>query len=260
MKEKDEKKVIRMSERKEPEKRKIHIPVKRILIGLILCLILAIGGIAAFCPIKTIRIADVEDYTKAEVKQAVKKKGYVSNTVAYFLLSKIKQPELLPFIESYDVEINGPNTVTIHINEKKRAGCLLYNGKYVYFDKNGYALESSQKKFDDVPLVTGLKFEKLVMQEKIPVKKKNVFSFILELATTIGKYNIPIDQIYMEDDGTALLISGDITVDLCDNENIDIKIPELAGILKKLKGKSGTVDMRYFDEYQKITVFQPKNS
>ena len=57
MKEKDEKKVIRMSERKEPEKRKIHIPVKRILIGLILCLILAIGGIAAFCPIKTIRIA-----------------------------------------------------------------------------------------------------------------------------------------------------------------------------------------------------------
>lgn len=96
MKEKDEKKVIRMSERKEPEKRKIHIPVKRILIGLILCLILAIGGIAAFCPIKTIRIADVEDYTKAEVKQAVKKKGYVNNTVAYFLLSKIKQPELLP--------------------------------------------------------------------------------------------------------------------------------------------------------------------
>lgn len=169
---------------------------------------------------------------KGRSKAGCEEKGYVNNTVAYFLLSKIKQPELLPFIESYDVEINGPNTVTIHINEKKRAGCLLYNGKYVYFDKNGYALESSQKKFDDVPLVTGLKFEKLVMQEKIPVKKKNVFSFILELATTIGKYNIPIDQIYMEDDGTALLISGDITVDLCDNENIDIKIPELAGILK----------------------------
>ena len=50
------------------------------------------------------------------------------------------------------------------------------------------------------------------MQEKIPVKKRSIF-FYLELATTIGKYNIPIDQIYMEDDGTALLISGDITVD-----------------------------------------------
>lgn len=82
---------------------------------------------------------------KGRSKAGCEEKGYVNNTVAYFLLSKIKQPELLPFIESYDVEINGPNTVTIHINEKKRAGCLLYNGKYVYFDKNGYALESSQK-------------------------------------------------------------------------------------------------------------------
>ena len=175
-------------------------------------------------------------------------------------MSKIRQPDLLPFIESYDVEINGPNTITIRVNEKKRAGCLLYNGKYVYFDKNGYALESSQKKFDEVPLVTGLKFDKLVMQEKIPVEKENVFSYILELTTAISKYSIPVDQIYMEDDGTALLISGDITVDLYDNENVDIKIPELSGILKKLKGKSGTVDMRYFDEYQKITIFQPKKS
>lgn len=109
-------------------------------------------------------------------------------------------------------------------------------------------------------MVTGLKFDKLVMQEKIPVEKENVFSYILELTTAISKYSIPVDQIYMEDDGTALLISGDITVDLYDNENVDIKIPELSGILKKLKGKSGTVDMRYFDEYQKITIFQPKKS
>ena len=76
----------------------------------------------------------------------------------------------------------------------------------------------------------------------------------------IGKYKVPVDQIYMEEDGTALLLSGDITVDLYDNENIDVKIPELTGILKALKGKSGTVNMEYFDENQKITLFQPKNS
>lgn len=259
MEQKDDNKVIRMKEHRDGKK-KIHIPIKRILIGIVLCLILAVGAIAVFCPIKTIRVADLDYYTKAEVTQAVKKKRYIGNTVAYFLMSKIRQPDLLPFIESYDVEINGPNTITIRVNEKKRAGCLLYNGKYVYFDKNGYALESSQKKFDEVPLVTGLKFDKLVMQEKIPVEKENVFSYILELTTAISKYSIPVDQIYMEDDGTALLISGDITVDLYDNENVDIKIPELSGILKKLKGKSGTVDMRYFDEYQKITIFQPKKS
>lgn len=50
-------------------------------------------------------------------------------------------------------------------------------GKYVYFDKNGYALESHEKKYDDVPLVTGLKYDELVMQEKIPVKKESFSIF-----------------------------------------------------------------------------------
>ena len=57
-----------------------------------------------------------------------------------------------------------------------------------------------------------------------------------------------------------MLISGNITVDLYDKNDIDIKIPELKGMLKKVKGKSGTIDMRYFSEDRKIAIFQPKNS
>ena len=152
------------------------------------------------------------------------------------------------------------NILPVKIKEKKRAGCLLYNGKYVYFDKNGYALESYEKKYDDVPLVTGLKYDELVMQEKIPVKKEKVFSYLLELTTAIDKYNLPIDQIYIKEDGNALLISDKITVDLYNKKDIDIKISELAGMLKKVKGKSGTIDMKYFSEDHKIAVFQPKKS
>ena len=77
---------------------------------------------------------------------------------------------------------------------------------------------------------------------------------------TIDKYQLPIDQIHIKSDGNALLMSGDLTVDLYNRKDIDIKIPELSGILKKLKGKSGTIDMKYFDEDQKITLFGPKKS
>ena len=129
-----------------------------------------------------------------------------------------------------------------------------------YFDKNGYALESHEKKYDNVPLVTGLKYNELQMQKKIDVKDEKVFSYLLELTTAISKYHLPIDQIHIKDDGNALLISGDITVDLYDKNDIDIKIPELKGMLKKVKGKSGTIDMRYFSEDRKIAIFQPKNS
>ena len=56
------------------------------------------------------------------------------------------------------------------------------------------------------------------------------------------------------------MISDKITVDLYNKKDIDIKISELAGMLKKVKGKSGTIDMKYFSEDHKIVVFQPKKS
>ena len=213
--------VIRMDEHKN--KNKVHkISFKKILLGFIVCIALSILVIAGTC--------------------------------------KFVTPKILPFVDTIYVSINAPDSITIHVKEKKRAGCLQYNGKYVYFDKNGYALESHEKKYDNVPLVTGLKYNELQMQKKIDVKDEKVFSYLLELTTAISKYHLPIDQIHIKDDGNALLISGDITVDLYDKNDIDIKIPELKGMLKKVKGKSGTIDMRYFSEDRKIAIFQPKNS
>lgn len=255
----EEKKVIRMDEHKN--KNKVHkLSGKKILLGIVTVLILTVAIIAGTCKTKQIKISGLSYYTEAEVKKAVVENGYIDNSVAYFLKCKIASPDLLPFIDSIHVKINRPDTITVEVKEKKRAGCLLYNGKYVYFDKNGYALESYEKKYDDVPLVTGLKYDELVMQEKIPVKKEKVFSYLLELTTAIDKYNLPIDQIYIKEDGNALLISDKITVDLYNKKDIDIKISELAGMLKKVKGKSGTIDMKYFSEDHKIAVFQPKKS
>ena len=69
-----------------------------------------------------------------------------------------------------------------------------------------------------------------------------------------------IDQSHIKDDGNELLISGNITVDIYEKNDSEIKIPERKGMLKKGKGKSGTIDMRYFSEDRKIAIFQPKNS
>ena len=253
--------VIRMDKHKNKEK--VHkISMKKIILGLIIAVILIIGIIAATCKTKMIKIDGLSYYTEAEVRKSVAENGYIGNSVAYYLKCKLAAPKLLPFIDSIQVSINAPDSITIHVKEKKRAGCLQYNGKYVYFDKNGYALESYEKKYDDVPLVTGLKYDKLNMQQKIEVTKGNekVFAYLLELTMAIDKYNVPIDQIHIKDDGNALLISDEITVDLYDKKDLDMKIPEIAGMLKKVKGKSGTIDMRYFSEDHKIAIFQPKNS
>lgn len=252
-------KVIRMDKRKKKVKK---FSLKKILLILIVSIIFAILIIAGTCKTKKIKIDGLNYYTQAEVKKAVVENGYIGNSVVYYFKSKLIQPTLLPFIDSIRVSINAPDSITIHVKEKKRAGCIKYDGTYVYFDKNGYALESGEKKYKDVPLVTGLKYTELKMQHKIKVdeSREAIFSYLLKLTIAIDKYSLPIDQIHIKDDGNALLISDGIVVDLYDKNDLDIKIPELVGMLKKVKGKSGTIDMRYFSEDHKIAVFQPKNS
>ena len=130
----EEKKVIRMDEHKN--KNKVHkLSGKKILLGIVAVLILTVVIIAGTCKTKQIKISGLSYYTEAEVKKAVVENGYIDNSVAYFLKCKIASPDLLPFIDSIHVRINRPDTITVEVKEKKRAGCLLYNGKYVYFDK-----------------------------------------------------------------------------------------------------------------------------
>ena len=175
--------VIRMDARKSKAKvqktKKHRFSIKKLLLGLIVCIIAAVGIIAGTCKTKKIKIEGLGYYTEAEVRQAVAQNGYNNNSVAYYLKCKIKAPELLPFIDSVKVSLNAPDSITIHVKEKKRAGCLKYGGRYVYFDKKGYALESHDKKYDDVPLVTGLRYNSLKMQHKIKVTEGNeeVFAY-----------------------------------------------------------------------------------
>ena len=141
---------------------------------------------------------------------------------------------------------------------RKGQGCLNYNGKYVYFDKEGYALEIYEKHYDDVPLVTGLNYKEIALGEKIPEKKSSVFMQILKITMAIDKYELPVSQIHFSADGKALLISKDLTVNLWNSQELDLKLSELTGIFPKMKGKKGTISMKYFTKDNPVAIFKTK--
>lgn len=170
----EEKKVIRMDEHKN--KNKVHkLSGKKILFGIVAVLIFTVAIIAGTCKTKQIRISGLSYYTEAEVKKAVVENGYIDNSVAYFLKCKIAAPDLLPFIDSIHVKINRPDTITVEVKEKKRAGCLLYNGKYVYFDKNGYALESYEKNMTTFHWLLDLNMMNWSCRRRSQSKKRKFF-------------------------------------------------------------------------------------
>ena len=146
------------------------------------------------------------------------------------------------------------------MKEKKRAGCFCIMENTSILIKMVMHWKAMKRNMTMFHWLQGLNMMNWSCRRRSQSRKRKVFSYLLELTTAIDKYNLPIDQIYIKEDGNALLISDKITVDLYNKKDIDIKISELAGMLKKVKGKGGTIDMKYFSEDHKIAVFQPKKS
>lgn len=231
---------------------------KKIFAGIVVLLILICLILFGLFKTKKIVIKGNSHYTEGEIAAALKKNTYTGNGLILYLRNQIAPVKTLPFVGSVEISLQGTKQVTVQVNEKKRAGCLNYNGKYVYFDKDGYALEIYEKHYDDVPLVTGLNYKEIALGEKIPEKKTSVFDQILKITMGIDKYELPVSQIHFSAEGRALLISGDLTINLWNSQELDLKLTELTGILPKMKGKKGTISMEYFTKDNPVAIFKNK--
>ena len=200
---------------------------------------------------------DVPDKIK-EIVSAVKEDFYIPNSVFLKLRNKIKPIETMPFVENIDIRITGLNSITIRVNENLRAGCISYAGKYVYFDKDGYALEVMNKRLKDVPLVTGLSYDNITIYEKLPVKKKGYFSKIIRITTLITTNELTINEIQFKEDGDIVLKKDDLNVNLGTGDDLDAQLSVLPGIFESLEGKSGTVYMDQYTKESKIITFRTK--
>lgn len=247
---------LKRKEKDESEKKSLSI--KKVIAGIFIFFLICIAAIIVACPIKNINVEGIKYYTEAEIKSAVKSDFYIPNTVFLKLRNKLFPIKTMPFVDRIDIRIMKRDTVTIRVYENLRAGCISYAGKYVYFDKDGYALEVMDKRLDDVPLVTGLSYDNITVYEKLPVKKKKYFSKIIKITTLITKNELTIDEIQFKEDGDVLLKKDKLQVNLGTGDELDVKLSVLSGVFHSLKGKSGTIYMDQYTKDNKIITFRSK--
>ena len=134
------------------------------------------------------------------------------------------------------------------------AGYIEYLGRYMYFDKDGIIVESSELQTPGVPQVSGLTFGYVVMHEKLPVENPEIFEDILDITQLLNKYEIQADKILFDKSMRKTLYFGEARVSLGSNDNIGEKIMKLKAILPELSGKKGLLRMdNYSEEMQNIT-------
>ncbi|MCM1086901.1 MAG: cell division protein FtsQ/DivIB [Muribaculaceae bacterium] len=245
------------------KKQKVRFDKKKriAVLSVICCVLLAIlaAGYVYIIENYTITTVYVEGnihYTNEEIMDMVMEGKYGHNSIFLSLKYRDKGIDNIPFIETMDVSIEANDTVRITVYEKAIAGYVIYLGRYIYFDKDGIVVETSEEGTPGIPQVTGLLFDYVILHDKLPVENQEVFQEILNITQLLDKYDLSVDKIYFSPDYEITLLFGEVKAAMGSGDNIDEKIMELQYMMPDLQGKSGTLDMKEYTEDTKIISFE----
>ena len=205
--------------------------------------------------VREVTITGNKYYTKEQVTDFIVGEGLQRNTLyLYIRYNYMKRPEI-PFIDTFEVKINSPGSITIRVYEKNIVGYVQYLGKNVYFDKDGIVVESSDQVLDGIPMIKGLSFDSLTTYQALAVKDPEIFRTILDITQLLDKYGLSPDEIRFGSSSELYLKLGDVTVALGTGDHLDEKVSRLKKLEADLEGKSGTLHMEnYTDESTHISL------
>ncbi len=225
---------------------------------IVLFILVVILGTLAYLSTWTVDKVQVEGceiVNTQSVSDAMKEEAPLDNTLLLYIKSKMNKLKDLSFVSKMDLELTDKNTVTVTVYEKSIAGCVLYKGDYVYFDKDGIVLDSSKRRVGSAPLIKGLTFTEWSIGKKLPSDDDKKFQTILTITQLVEKYDLEIDGIKFTAENEIVLQHGGITIELGEGEYLAVQMMNLGNILKNLEGMSGTLYMKDFDSENATASF-----
>lgn len=245
------------------EKRKRKRRIKHVLRGILLFLIAA--GIAALVVVKLFTVQKVvvkgnELYSDEQIKEWVLNDEYSWNTLYVFLKYRFMEAEDKPFIDTMEITMKPPHVINIEVYEKGMLGYLYIDavGQNVYFDKDGFVVETSPDVIEDVPKITGLNCNEVVLYEKLKLQQNGVLKDLLNITNMLKKYGLVADEISYESTGDFKLHFGDIDIKVGETRGLEDKIVRIQNILPQLEGKKGVLHMENWTENNTDIVFKNK--
>lgn len=233
----------------------------RITIGIAIAVLLALlAGAWLLCTVRKVEVVGNENYSAKEIENLVLSSKWDYNTIYLWYQNQYQRVSVPPFLDMVEIEIVSFHSIRIHAYEKAVVGYVEYLGKYVYFDKDGMVLETSNELKEGLPVVKGLVFDTMVLYEKLPVTDESIFKTLVSLTQMLAKNKLVPSCIEFTSDGQIDMTFGEVLVHLGKDQYMDNKIARLTGILPQLEGRSGILSMEDVDEAtQRITFKKTKS-
>ncbi|MBR0381491.1 MAG: hypothetical protein IJH71_03525 [Eubacterium sp.] len=228
---------------------------------------LALAGIGSYLIVTEFSVSSIEvegnvTYSTDEIVNAMKKEDYVPNTLAMVIQNRIFRHTYLPFVETVHMEIRDNHVLVIKVKEKLRAGVFEYMKRYFYFNEQGVAMESRKTLFENVPVITGVKFREVKPKEKIRVEG-NYYNTIVLLTKKIIAYRLQVSEIHFDGEDDVTIVSGKYRIYLGPMTCLDGKLSRVKSEIEAVSevADEGVIDMHLFtDEKEFVTFRKTKDS
>ncbi len=237
-------------------------PIRKLLITMALFFFVILGGyviISQTFQVKNIVVEGCTQYSDEEIKEKLMSKSSDSITFLMYLRYKFTDHKEIPYIESYSISMEDNHTIKVKVYEKIMIGCVELMGSYMYFDRDGIVVESSKERIDGIPLITGLKFDKIVLKEQLEIQKSSLYDMILNLTKLIQKFEINVDKVFINSSYEVTLTCEENEFLLGKRDFYDTQISAIPNILKEAESMKLRYDMRYYEEENKKITAKPLN-
>ena len=119
-----------------------------------------------------------------------------------------------------------------------------YMNSFMLIDKNMKVLGSEQEAPADLPKVTGLNFEKIIIGSTLEPTNKEASKYAMKLVDCIHKNSLDISEVYVSMDLSATMYVGNIKILMGQDVSTEEKIHDLRDFYDDVKELSGVLDMQ----------------
>ncbi|MGO5051924.1 cell division protein FtsQ/DivIB [Lachnospiraceae bacterium LCP25S3_G4] len=251
-------KVVEVEYEEEPKKKKKRkFGLYAAMVIILALAIIAVSFLLIF-HVQKVEVIGNEYSSQDQIIKWVEKDKFSFNSLYVVLKHKFTEVKPLPYTETTEVSMKNPWTVSVRVYEKKMIGYILFQDKYVYFDKDGLVVKVASEQIEGIPMIEGLEVNEIVLYDKLPVEDKEIFKYILDVTQIVKKCELVPDRIVCSGKDVNLYFGG-ICVQL-GHTNLSDRIVQVPPILAKLEGQAGILHLENFNESSEMISFQRQES
>ncbi len=245
-----------MIKEKRRKKRRIKQFLKGLFFFSLISVILGFLVVKVFV-VKNVTVEGNELYDENLITETVLNDEYSWNSLYVWLKYTFVDTEEVPFIDTMEIKLNSPSSLTIKVYEKGMLGYLHIPSinQMAYFDKDGFVVETSNRIIEGVPSIAGISCEEVVLFEKLPIGDQELRD-MLTLTQTLKREGLEPDGIHFGAAHAPVLYYGNTEVWLGSVELLTQKVERLNEILPSVLGVEGVLHMESWTEETSNIIFQ----